>query len=81
MVLDITSLLDDPDMAPVMQGLLDATPLGCMGQPKEIVSCIRFLLSSGASYVCARCCLLTAATMPIPALTIFNRKMARQINL
>jgi NAD(P)-dependent dehydrogenase (short-subunit alcohol dehydrogenase family) len=45
-------LFEDPDMAPVMQGLLDATPLGRMGQPQEIVNCINFLLSPEASYVC-----------------------------
>ena len=45
-------LFDDPDMAAVMQGLLDATPQGRMGQPGEIVNCINFLLSPEASYVC-----------------------------
>ncbi len=45
-------LFEDPDMAPVMQGLLDATPLKRMGQPNEIAQCIEFLLSPAASYVC-----------------------------
>ncbi len=45
-------LFEDPDMAAVMQGLIDATPLGRMGQPEEIVSCIEFLLSPAASNVC-----------------------------
>jgi NAD(P)-dependent dehydrogenase (short-subunit alcohol dehydrogenase family) len=45
-------LFEDPEMAPVMQGLLDATPLGRMGQPEEIVNCINFLLSPASSYVC-----------------------------
>ena len=45
-------LFEDPDMAPIMQGLLDATPLKRMGQPNEIAQCIEFLLSPAASYVC-----------------------------
>jgi NAD(P)-dependent dehydrogenase (short-subunit alcohol dehydrogenase family) len=45
-------LLDDPDMAPVIQGLLDATPLKRMGQPQEIADCILFLLSPQSAYVC-----------------------------
>ena len=45
-------LFEDLDMAPIMQGLIDATPLGRMGQPEEIVSCIEFLLSPAASNVC-----------------------------
>ena len=45
-------LLEDPNMAPIMQGLLDATPLARMGQPQEIADCILFLLSPQAAYVC-----------------------------
>ena len=45
-------LLEDPTMAPIMQGLLDATPLARMGQPQEIADCILFLLSPQAAYVC-----------------------------
>lgn len=45
-------LLDDPNMAPVMQGLLEATPLKRMGQPQEIADCILFLLSPQSAYVC-----------------------------
>jgi NAD(P)-dependent dehydrogenase (short-subunit alcohol dehydrogenase family) len=45
-------LFDDPKMAQVMQGLLDATPMNRMGKPEEIVSCINFLLSPASSYVC-----------------------------
>ncbi|MCZ6830572.1 MAG: SDR family oxidoreductase [Gammaproteobacteria bacterium] len=45
-------LFEDPEMAPVMQGLLDATPMARMGQPEEIVNCINFLLSPESSYVC-----------------------------
>jgi NAD(P)-dependent dehydrogenase (short-subunit alcohol dehydrogenase family) len=45
-------LFDDADMAPVMQSLLDATPLGRMGQPEEIANGINFLLSPQSAYVC-----------------------------
>lgn len=45
-------LFADPEMAPVMQSLLDLTPLKRMGQPEEIVDCINFLLSPQSSYVC-----------------------------
>ena len=45
-------LFEDPAMAEIMHGLNDATPMGRMGQPEEIVSCIEFLLSPAASYVC-----------------------------
>jgi len=45
-------LFADPAMAPIMQGLLEATPIARMGQVEEIVSCINFLLSPDASYVC-----------------------------
>ena len=45
-------LFEDPEMAPIMEGLIDATPLRRMGQPEEIVTCIEFLLSPAASNVC-----------------------------
>jgi NAD(P)-dependent dehydrogenase (short-subunit alcohol dehydrogenase family) len=45
-------LFDDPEMAPVMQYLIDNTPLGRAGKPEEIAATISFLLGAGASYVC-----------------------------
>ena len=45
-------LLDDPNIGPVMQSLIDATPVQRMGQPQEVVNCINFLLSPESSYVC-----------------------------
>ncbi|WP_279244953.1 SDR family oxidoreductase [Candidatus Litorirhabdus singularis] len=45
-------LLEDPVMAPVIESLLDATPLKRMGKPQEIAECILFLLGPQASYVC-----------------------------
>ena len=45
-------LLEDPTMAPVLQGLIDATPLHRMAQPQEIADCIMFLLSPQSAYVC-----------------------------
>ena len=45
-------LFDNPDMAEIMQHLLDATPLGRIGQAEEIADVICFLLGPEASYVC-----------------------------
>jgi NAD(P)-dependent dehydrogenase (short-subunit alcohol dehydrogenase family) len=45
-------LLEDPTMAPILQGLIDATPLHRMAQPQEIADCIAFLLSPQSAYVC-----------------------------
>lgn len=44
-------LFEMDDFAEVMQGLIDATPVGRAGQPEEIASCIMFLLSPAASNV------------------------------
>jgi NAD(P)-dependent dehydrogenase (short-subunit alcohol dehydrogenase family) len=44
-------LFESEEYAPIMQGLLEATPIDRAGQPEEISSCIMFLLGSGASYV------------------------------
>jgi len=45
-------LFDNPEMATIVQHLLDATPLGRAGQPEEISKVIRFLLGPDASYIC-----------------------------
>jgi NAD(P)-dependent dehydrogenase (short-subunit alcohol dehydrogenase family) len=44
-------LFESEEYAPVMQGLLDATPIQRAADPGEISACIRFLLSDAASYV------------------------------
>lgn len=45
-------LFDNPEMAPVMKYLLDATPLGRAGEPEEISRVIRFMLGPDSSYIC-----------------------------
>jgi len=45
-------LFDNPEMADVMQYLIDNTPLGRAGKPEEIARAIAFLLSPDSSYVC-----------------------------
>ena len=45
-------LFDSPEMAEIMKGLLDATPLGRAGQPEEISKVISFMLSPDSSYIC-----------------------------
>ena len=45
-------LFDNPEMAVILQHLLDATPLGRAGQPEEIAGVISFLLGPDSSYVC-----------------------------
>lgn len=45
-------LFDNPQMADIMQHLLDATPLGRMGMAQEVADVICFLLGPEASYVC-----------------------------
>tara|TARA_R110001599_G_scaffold353817_1_gene598895 strand:- start:15788 stop:16552 length:765 start_codon:yes stop_codon:yes gene_type:complete len=45
-------LFDNPDMAEIMQHLLDATPLARVGRAEEIADVICFLLGPEASYVC-----------------------------
>lgn len=44
-------LFRSQEMAPVMQGLLDATPIHRVAQPEEISAVIEFLLSPASSYV------------------------------
>jgi NAD(P)-dependent dehydrogenase (short-subunit alcohol dehydrogenase family) len=44
-------LFESEEYAPVMQSLIDQTPANRAAQPEEIVSCIQFLLSPGASNV------------------------------
>ncbi len=44
-------LFKSEEYAPIMQGLLDATPINRAAQPEEVSSVIEFLLSSNASYV------------------------------
>ena len=45
-------LYDNPEMAEVMRHLIDNTPLGRAGQPREIARTINFLLGPESSYVC-----------------------------
>jgi NAD(P)-dependent dehydrogenase (short-subunit alcohol dehydrogenase family) len=45
-------LFESEDFGPIMQGLLDQTPVHRAAQPEEVADCITFLLSSAASYVC-----------------------------
>ena len=45
-------LFDNPQMAEIMQHLIDETPLGRVGKPEEISRIICFLLGPDASYVC-----------------------------
>ena len=44
-------LFESEEYAPIMQSLLDQTPVNRAAEPEEIVSCIQFLLSPGASNV------------------------------
>ncbi len=44
-------LFNSPEYAPIMQGLLDDTPIKRAAQPEEIVECILFLLSDKSRYV------------------------------
>lgn len=44
-------LFESEEYAPIMQGLLDATPFNRVGQPEEVASCIMFLLGPDSSYV------------------------------
>ncbi len=45
-------LFDNPEMAAILEHLIDATPLGRAGQPEEIAKVICFLLGPDSSYVC-----------------------------
>ena len=45
-------LYDNPEMAGIMQHLIEATPLARAGQPEEIARVIGFMLGPDASYVC-----------------------------
>ena len=45
-------LFENPEMAEIMQGLLDVTPLGRPGQPEEIAKVINFMLGPDSSYIC-----------------------------
>lgn len=45
-------LFDDPEMAGIMQHLVESTPLGRTGQPEEISTVIHFLLGPQSTYIC-----------------------------
>ncbi len=44
-------LFESKEYAPIMESLLDQTPIRRAAEPEEIAGCIRFLLSDAASYV------------------------------
>lgn len=46
-----TPLFESDEYAPIMQSLLDQTPVNRAAEPEEITSCIQFLLSPAASNV------------------------------